>query len=112
MAEFPDTPTAIDLLAQLQRSRAEVRDAQVRLEAVRAQYAELEGICGTQADELAKLRKVEAAHLSLQREQAQLRERLVRLQSQASQQRSIVGTVGLVFWQIRRLPGLLIGGKR
>jgi len=112
MAEIPDSPTAIDLLAQLQRSRAEAADAVVRLDAVRAQYAELEGICGTQADELAKLRKMEAAHASLQKEHAQLRERLVRLQSQVSQQRSITGTAGLVFWQIRRLPGLLLGGKR
>jgi chromosome segregation ATPase len=100
-----------DLIAQLQLARAEAKDAQVHLDALRAQYAGLEAICGTQADDLARLRKVEAAHAALQAEQAQLRERIGRLQAQVNQQKSVVGTLRLVFWQIRRLPGLLLRGK-
>ena len=106
------TPLPVaDLVAQLQRARAEAADAQVRLDALRSQYAGLESICGTQADELTRLRKTEAAHAALQKEQEQLRQRINRLQSQVNEQRSVLGTIRLALWQVRRLPGLLIRGK-
>ena len=107
-----ETPESVaDLLAQLNHARSEAEDAQRHLEVLRSQYGELESICGTQADDLVRLRKADQSRIALQQEREKMTARLGYLQSEVGSMRSFVGTARLVLWQIRRLPGLLLGRK-
>jgi chromosome segregation ATPase len=108
----PGIPEPVaDLLVQLNHARSEAEDAKMRLDLLRSQYGELEAICGTQAEDLVRLRKADQARAALQQEREKLTARLTHLQSEVGSMRSVVGTMRLVVWQIRRLPGLLLGRK-
>jgi len=100
-----------DLLVQLNHARSDAEDAKMRLDLLWTQYGELEAICGTQAEDLVRLRKADQTRIALQEEREKLTARLGYLQSEVGSMRSIVGTARLVVWQIRRLPGLLLGRK-
>ncbi|MDD5198747.1 MAG: hypothetical protein PHC88_03010 [Terrimicrobiaceae bacterium] len=102
--EQPAPPAAIaDLISELNHARAEAQDGRIRVEMLERQYHELESICGTQADDLARLRKVEAAHAAAKEERAKMTERLGRLQALVNDYKSASGTLRLVLWQARRL---------
>jgi hypothetical protein len=105
------SPPVGDLVAEVNRARAEAQDLQVRLDVLNGQYRDLEAICSTQAGELVRLRKAEAARIKLQEERVKMTERLGWLQSQVNDHKSVSGTIRLALWQVRRLPGLLLGRK-